>query len=80
MHALDIHFTLLVHCWSSRKKKKYSEGTEETKEELGDIDDEFENDDETWTEDQLLKNVRNVVDEFRSATRYLKNSTKCKKN
>jgi len=57
------------------QKKKSKQPDNEEAEEVEDI---FDDDDESWSRSDALEHVRNVVGDFRKATKSLKNSTKCK--
>lgn len=70
-HASCINHTLhlLVGPFLVMKKKKECN---EDEDELVDGDDAFEDNDDAWTDDECMKLVRRVVDDFRKATKFLK--------
>ena len=47
-------------------------------EEAEEVEDIFDDDDESWSRSDTLEHMRNVVDDFRKATKFFKNSTKGK--
>jgi len=49
-----------------QKKKRAQPDNEETE----DVEDNFDDDDESWSRSEVLEHVRNVVDDFRKATKF----------